>query len=191
MLPSEWSEQAVTPKGETAGVTRQGIAVYLFITYVAAGIVALVMTIWFFTGVTSVPDSFLTNLITVDAIAAGIMIIVVPISVRKLGTADSILQYFILVKDLVKGTKKVNQDLPLLVSRILSNSLGASTLLIPIGTISSFGLSVIFSLYSILHGYPLTYSALAFAFLIAGVALTAGLAIALFVTDIAESPRAK
>jgi len=169
---------------------RLPIAVWLVICYVASGIVATALTISFFEGAPTINDSFLNNIITVDGFVITVLIVALPVGVRKLGIVTSIREYVDFLRGIIKKElrKQDYPDLSVVFARILSNSLTASTLLIPVGTVCAYAVSIILSLYSISHNFSLTATALAFALLVAGFVQTAGIGLGLLFIEVANPP---
>ncbi len=130
---------------------------------------ALLATVLYFGGVGSVPDSFLANMIAVAGIASGVVVVVVPIGLRTLGTEDPLNEFLLSFR---RPLRDAVGEGPYPWSQLLAKALFVSVVPSPLSflgdTVLSFVVSIGFSLYSNLHGDNLGSAFLGFAFLVLG-----------------------
>lgn len=155
--------------GQMKGDTTEYLLGSLGYAIAIAG--AYLATAFFFEGVTSVPDSFLGNLVSVDGIAVGVLGVAVPVAVRLLGPGDPINRFF---GELIKGVK--NRTLGRLSSSVLLKSgvfasVVPSPLSLVIDSVVSLSVSIFLALYAILHADAVFPSFVAFLLFMFGVIL--------------------
>jgi hypothetical protein len=148
---------------------------------IAAILGALLSASLFFTGVGSVPDSFLANIIAVGGIASGVIVVVVPVGLHTLRSDDP----FKLFLDKLARPPESERGAASPTSELVAKALFVSVVPSPLSflgdTVLSFVVSVGLALYSNLHGDDRLTAYAAFALLVLGFLLLVEASVAILI----------